>query len=145
MSGSFGDWRKVFRGFQRVFQRPSQSPFQSAILLSELRVLLPLVVLPLKTPAREYKIPPPPEKPGKLLKTYNLAHPGTVLRITEKLLKLQKYHQKHFTFSNIFLCCVSVIFRTGPGCAKLQFLSNFPGFSGWGDFVFSKGQLGSQH
>ena len=34
------------------FQRPSQSPSQSAIFLSELRVLLPLIVLPLKTPAR---------------------------------------------------------------------------------------------
>ena len=43
-------------GFQRFlevfrcFQRPSQSPSQSAISLSELWVLLPLIVLPLKTP-----------------------------------------------------------------------------------------------
>ena len=50
--------REGFRGFQRfsevafleVFQRPSQNPSQSAIFLSELRVVLPLVVLPLKTP-----------------------------------------------------------------------------------------------
>ena len=48
---------EVFRGFQRfsevfrVFQRPSQRPSQSAIFLSELRVVLPLIVLPLKTPA----------------------------------------------------------------------------------------------
>ena len=34
-----------------VFQRPSQRPSQSAIFLSELRVVLPLIVLPLKTPA----------------------------------------------------------------------------------------------
>ena len=27
---------------------------------------------------------PQPENPGKLLKDYNLAHPGTVLKITEK-------------------------------------------------------------
>ena len=32
-----------------VFQRPSQRPSQSAIFLSELRVVLPLIVLPLKT------------------------------------------------------------------------------------------------
>ena len=51
--------REVFRGFLRgfqrfseVFQRPSQRPSQSAIFLSELRVVLPLIVLPLKTPAR---------------------------------------------------------------------------------------------
>ena len=44
---------EVFRGFERfseVFQRPSQSPSQSAIFLSKLRVVLPLLVLPLKTP-----------------------------------------------------------------------------------------------
>ena len=58
-----GSWRgslrgslrgRSLRGFQRfseVFQKPSQSPSQSAIVLSELRVLLPLIVLPLKTPA----------------------------------------------------------------------------------------------
>ena len=33
-------------------QRPSQSPSRSAILLSELQVLLPLMALPLKTPAK---------------------------------------------------------------------------------------------
>ena len=49
---------EVFRGFQRFlevfrqFQRPSQSPSQSVIFLSELRVLLLLIVLSLKTPAR---------------------------------------------------------------------------------------------
>ena len=49
---------EVFRGFQRylevskVFQMTSQTPSLSAIFLSELRVLLPLIVLPLtlKTP-----------------------------------------------------------------------------------------------
>ena len=43
---------EVFRGFQKfseVFQRPSQRPSQSAIFLSELRVVLPLIVLPPKT------------------------------------------------------------------------------------------------
>ena len=30
---------------------------------------------------------PHPENPEKLLKNYNLAHPRTVLKITEKLLK----------------------------------------------------------
>ena len=44
-----------------MFQRPSQSPSQSAIFLSELRVVLPLIVLPLKTPtsstfARSYSV-----------------------------------------------------------------------------------------
>ena len=46
---------ELFRAFQRfleVFQRPSQSHSQSAIFLSELRVVLPLIVLPLKTPTR---------------------------------------------------------------------------------------------
>ena len=50
----FQRFSEVFRGFQRfseVFQRPSQRPSQSAIFLSELRVVLPLIVLPLKTPA----------------------------------------------------------------------------------------------
>ena len=30
---------------------------------------------------------PHPENPGNLLKNYNLAHPGTIPEITEKLLK----------------------------------------------------------
>ena len=42
---------EAFRGPLRGFQRPSQSPSQSAISLSELRVLLPLIVLPLKAQA----------------------------------------------------------------------------------------------
>ena len=45
---------ELFRAFQRfseVFQRPSQRPSQSAIFPSVLRVVLPLIVLPLKTPA----------------------------------------------------------------------------------------------
>ena len=45
-------FRCFLRGFSEVFQRPSQRPSQSAIFLSELRVVLPLIVLPLKTPAR---------------------------------------------------------------------------------------------
>ena len=56
--GWFQSFSEVFRGFQRfsevfreVFQRPSQRPSQSAIFLSELQVVLPLIVLPLKTPA----------------------------------------------------------------------------------------------
>ena len=48
----FQRFSEVFRGLQRFFQRPSQRPSQSAIFLSELRVVLPLIVLPLKTPAR---------------------------------------------------------------------------------------------
>ena len=44
----FQRFLEVLRGFQRVFQRPSQSPSQSAIFLSELRVVLPLIVWPLK-------------------------------------------------------------------------------------------------
>ena len=31
--------------------------------------------------------PPRPENPRKLLENYNLAHPGPVLKITEKLLR----------------------------------------------------------
>ena len=49
----FQRFLEVSRGFERfseVFQRPSQRPSQSAIFLSELRVVLPLIVLPLKTP-----------------------------------------------------------------------------------------------
>ena len=38
--------------FSEIFQKPSQSPSQSAIFLSELRVVLPLIVLPLKTLAK---------------------------------------------------------------------------------------------
>ena len=30
---------------------------------------------------------PQPENPGNLLKNYNVAHPGTILKSTEKLLK----------------------------------------------------------
>ena len=59
---AFQRFLEVFSGFQRfsevfraffseVFQRPSQRPSQSAIFLSELRVVLTLIVLPLKTPA----------------------------------------------------------------------------------------------
>ena len=55
MFRGFERFSEVFRGFERfseVFQRPSQRPSQSAIFLSELRVVLPLIVLPLKTPAK---------------------------------------------------------------------------------------------
>ena len=41
-------FREVFRGFSKTL---SETPSQSAIFLSELRVVLPLIVLPLKTPA----------------------------------------------------------------------------------------------
>ena len=50
----------MFRGFERfseVFQRPSQSPSQSAIFLSELRFVLPLIVLPLKLLPKRPKCP----------------------------------------------------------------------------------------
>ena len=43
-----GRFLEDFRGFSEVFQRPSQRPSQSAILLSELQVVLPLIVSPLK-------------------------------------------------------------------------------------------------
>ena len=49
----FRGFSEVLEGFSEVFQRPSQSPSQSAIFLSELRVVLPLIVLPLKTPAKK--------------------------------------------------------------------------------------------
>ena len=53
---AFQSFSEVFRGFLRfseVFQSPSQRPSQSAIFLSEFRVLLPLViVLLLKTPTK---------------------------------------------------------------------------------------------
>ena len=39
-------------------------------------------------PLRDYKIPPHPEQPGKLVTHHNLAHPGTVLIISENLLKI---------------------------------------------------------
>ena len=46
----------------------------------------------------------------------------------------------------IYSCSVFFNQELGGGGvrAKLKFLSNFPGFSGWVDFVFSKGKLGSQ-
>ena len=52
-----GDFFFFFRAemptkFSEVFQRPSQRPSQSAIFLSELRVVLPLILLPLKTPTK---------------------------------------------------------------------------------------------
>ena len=56
---AFQRFSEVFRDFQKfseVFQRPSQRPSQSAIFLSELRVVLPLIVLPLKTPAKPISI-----------------------------------------------------------------------------------------
>ena len=46
---------------------------------------------------------PRPENPRKLLKNYNLAHPGPVLKITEKLLKNYKNTEKllkNYIFSN---------------------------------------------
>ena len=49
--GGFQRFSEVFSGFERfseVFQRPSQRPSQSATFLSELRVVLPLIMLPLK-------------------------------------------------------------------------------------------------
>ena len=58
VSEVFRGFHRVFRGFQRFcevlrgFQRPSQRPSQSAVFLSELRVVLPLIVLPLKTPTK---------------------------------------------------------------------------------------------
>ena len=53
----FSEGLRGFQRFSEVFQRPSQRPSQSAIFLSELRVVLPLIVLPLKTPAILRKIP----------------------------------------------------------------------------------------
>ena len=42
-----------------------------------------------RDPVSPYRIqnPPRPENPRKLLKNYNLAHPGPVPKITEKLLR----------------------------------------------------------
>ena len=50
LRGSFQRFSEVFRGFSEVFQSASQRPSQSAIFLSEFRVLSPLIVLPLKPP-----------------------------------------------------------------------------------------------
>ena len=49
----FQRFLEAFRGFQvfRIFFQVFQRPSQRVIFLSELRVLLPLIVLPLKTPA----------------------------------------------------------------------------------------------
>ena len=71
-------------------------------------------------PLRECKIPPPPENPGKLLKNYKLAHPRPVLKTTE-------------SFGN---------FQDRPGVGQIVFF--FGIFGGRGEFVFSKGKLGSQ-
>ena len=42
---------------------------------------------------RVFKEFPHPENPGKLLKNYNLAHPGPVLKITENYFKITLLHQ----------------------------------------------------
>ena len=48
----FQRFSEVFRGFQRFLKSPLRDP-QSAIFLSELRVVLHLIVLPRKTPATQ--------------------------------------------------------------------------------------------
>ena len=63
---------------------------------------------------------PHPENPGKLLKNYNLAHSGTVLKITEKLLKIYKITEKlpkKYTFS-IFLVIFGN-FQDSPGVGQI--------------------------
>ena len=88
-----GGFSEIFRGFQRWgfqrfsevftgFERPSQSPSQSAIFLSELRVLLPLIVLPLKTPATNTV------KQGKMQKWQTLK---TVTSLNKEA-RLLKFH-----------------------------------------------------
>ena len=47
----FQRFSEVLRDFQRVFQGPLRAPLMP-IFLSELRVVLPLIVLPLKTPTK---------------------------------------------------------------------------------------------
>ena len=41
-------------------------------------------------PLENTKSPPAPKILEKMLKNYNLAHPGTVLRTTEKILQITK-------------------------------------------------------
>ena len=58
---AFQRFLEVFRGFQRfsvVFRGFSKALSQSAIFLSELGVVLPLIVLPLKTPATQRWLAP---------------------------------------------------------------------------------------
>ena len=63
---------------------------------------------------------PHPENPGKLLKNYNLAHPGAVLKIAEKLLKITILPRNYLTITLLVIFSnFSVIFRTVPGWAKL--------------------------
>ena len=45
---------------------------------------------------------PHPENPGKLLKNYKLAQPGTVLKITENLLRNYESTEKYLKTSGIF-------------------------------------------
>ena len=60
---------------------PSQRPSQSAIFLSELRVVLPLIVLPLKTPAPKTVLDPPTydtfTPPPRLFLSYSFEETGT--------------------------------------------------------------------
>ena len=76
-------FERVFRGFQRFWEvfrgfskDLSQRPSQSAIFLSELRVVLPLIVLPLKTPAILVSIIFPPAIPGPKMAGPLLWAPG---------------------------------------------------------------------
>ena len=96
--GWFQSFSELFRGFQRfseVFQRPSQRPSQSAIFLSELGVVLPLTVLPLKTPAT------PPPTP--------LRHPSKVSQdvsaiLLDNSLRAQRLKEYSTSPSGIDIC-----------------------------------------
>ena len=78
-------------------------------------------------PLKEHKSPPP-QGSRKITQKLQFGPPrasGPVLKITKKLLKISYF---------------SEIFRTGPGWAKLQFLSNFPGFLGGGILCSLRGK-----
>ena len=68
----FQRFLEVFRGFQRFFKGPLRDPLRVPFFLSELRVVLPLIVLPLKTPANKCPEKSSGKIPGKILQNlYN--------------------------------------------------------------------------
>ena len=88
-------------------------------------------------PASPYRIqnPPRPENPRKLLKNYNLAHPGPVLKITENLQFFTNKFGKKYHFLVIFRN-----FRDRPVAGQIVIFGDFRGGAG---FVFCKGKPGS--
>ena len=77
-------WVLLCRLLGRGCGAEEKSAKESAFLLKEGKAWDP------SFPLENTKSPPRPENPGNLLKHYNSAHPGPVLKVTEKSLKIAK-------------------------------------------------------